>query len=109
MTIVVRPARQLAEALEDRVLGLGVERRGRLVEHQDVGLLAHERARQRDLLPLPARQLRPVLEPAPERRVEPSRERRHELVGAAALDRALDARLVVHVLDAPERRRSRAP
>src|SRR5687768_2146465 len=30
------------EAFEDGVLGLGVERGGRLVEHEDVGLLAHE-------------------------------------------------------------------
>ena len=95
------PLRELPEAREDRVLGLGVERRGRLVEHEDVRLLAHERARQRDLLPLPARQLRPVLEPPPERRIEPARQRRHHLRRPAALDRALDARLVLQVLDAP--------
>ena len=56
--MVVRPCGELAEALEDRVLRLGVERRGGLVEHQDVGLFAHERARERDLLPLAARELR---------------------------------------------------
>ena len=66
MRMVVRPAASVAEALEHGVLRLGVERRGRLVEHQDVRLLAHERARQRDLLPLPARQLDAVVEPAAE-------------------------------------------
>ena len=93
---------ELAEALEDGVLGLGVERGGRLVEHEDVGLLAHEGARQRDLLPLPAGELGAVLEPAPERRVEAARERRHELGRAPARRRALDPRRVVEVLDAPE-------
>ena len=39
-------------ALEQRVLGLGVERRGRLVEHQQQRVVAHEAARQRELLPL---------------------------------------------------------
>ncbi len=48
------PLGERPEPLEDRVLGLGVERRGGLVEHEDVGLLAHERARERHLLPLPA-------------------------------------------------------
>ena len=88
-----RPAlRELPKALEDGVLGLGVERRRRLVEDEDVRLLAHEGAREGDLLPLAAGELRPVLEPAPERRVEPAGERRHEVARAAALDRALDPR-----------------
>ena len=60
---------QAAEALEDLGLGLGVHRRGRLVEHQDVGVLAHERARERDLLPLADRQLLAAVEPAAELRL----------------------------------------
>src|SRR5687768_12862638 len=36
---------ELLEALEDRVLRLGVERRRRLVEDEDLGFLAHEAAR----------------------------------------------------------------
>jgi hypothetical protein len=39
-------------ALEQRVLGLGVERGGGLVEHQQDGSLAHEAAGERELLPL---------------------------------------------------------
>ena len=56
--MVMRPsspcprARRGGVALEQRVLGLGVERRGRLVEHQQQRLVAHEAAGQRELLPL---------------------------------------------------------
>ena len=52
-----RRARAGGVALEQRVLGLGVERRGRLVEHQQQRLVAHEAARQRELLPLAERDL----------------------------------------------------
>ena len=45
-------ARRCRVPLEQRVLGLGVERRGRLVEHQQQRMIAHEAARQRELLPL---------------------------------------------------------
>ena len=44
-------------ALEQRVLGLGVERGGRLVEHEQQRRVAHEAARQRQLLPLAERHL----------------------------------------------------
>ena len=49
------PARRDAGgvALEQRVLGLGVEGGGGLVEHQQQRLVAHEAAGQRQLLPLP--------------------------------------------------------
>src|SRR5580704_3158283 len=78
---------ELSKALEDRVLRLGIERRRGLVEHEDVGVLAHERAREGDLLPLSPRELCTVLKPAPERRIESTGERRHELARAAPLDR----------------------
>ena len=48
--IVIRPfvgagvAGRVGEALEQRVLGLGVERGGRLVEHEQQRVLAHEPA-----------------------------------------------------------------
>ena len=89
----MRPARERAEALEDGVLGLGVERGGRLVEDEDVGLLAHEGARERDLLPLAAGELDAVLEPAAELRVEPFGQTRRRAPSAPPLlDGALDAR-----------------
>ena len=72
--IVMRPSRVLARrggvALEQRVLGFGVERGGRFVEHQQQRPLAHEAARQRELLPLPERQLDAVRPRRPELRVE---------------------------------------
>ena len=54
---VIRPlvavlASRRGEALEQRVLGLGVERGGRLVEHEQQRLVAHEAAGERELLPL---------------------------------------------------------
>ena len=54
---IARPARGGGVALEQRVLGLGVERRGRLVEDEQQRLVAHEAARQRELLPLAERHL----------------------------------------------------
>ena len=103
MRKVVRPARQRAEALEDGVLGLGVERGGGLVEHQDVGLLAHEGARERDLLPLAARELDAVVRPLaelgaePRRRARPPPRRRRR-----APPRAIDARLLGQVRHAAD-------
>ena len=91
---------QGAEALEDRVFGFGVERGGRLVEDQDVSLVAHEGAGQRHLLPLPARQLDAVLEPATELSFHAVREARHQLAGATLLHRARHAQIVLQMLDA---------
>ena len=53
------------------VLGLGVQRRRRLVEHHEQRLLAHHRPAQRELLPLPAGQLRAVRVAGAELGVEP--------------------------------------
>ena len=55
ITIVVRPRISCFERRLDQALGLGVERRGRLVEDQDRRIL-EDRARDRDPLPLAARQ-----------------------------------------------------
>ena len=62
-------------ALEQRVLGLGVERRGRLVEHEQQRVVAHEAAGQRQLLPLAERHLDAVGPGRAELRVEPGGER----------------------------------
>ena len=61
-------AGELAEVLENLRLRLRIHGRGRFIEHQDVGAAAHEGARQRDLLPLPAGEFAPVLEPFAELR-----------------------------------------
>ena len=54
-------AREFGKALEDFVFGPRVERRGRLVEDQHVGV-AHRGAGDRDLLPLAAGQFEAGLE-----------------------------------------------
>src|SRR5580658_10153627 len=59
-------ARQRTEVLEDFRLGPCVHRGRGLIEHEDVSLGAHESTRQRDFLPLTARQLLAVLEPLAE-------------------------------------------
>ena len=59
-------------ALEQRVLGLGIERGRRLVEHEEQRMVAHEAARQRELLPLTERDLDAVVPRDAELRVEPA-------------------------------------
>src|ERR1700723_1934892 len=56
-------ARQLAKMLEHFRFSPRVDGRGRLIEDQDVRLVAHEGAGQGDFLPLTARQFAAVLEP----------------------------------------------
>ena len=50
---------QLSEALEEVILGFGIQRSGRLIENHERGI-AHEAARQRNLLPLAAGELHPA-------------------------------------------------
>ncbi|MNC57359.1 hypothetical protein D3C75_1070160 [compost metagenome] len=75
--------------LEHRRFRRRVECRGRLVEDQDIGIAAHVGARQRDFLPLPARQLQPTGKPAPQLRgvtaIEPLDERRGHAFGGGLL------------------------
>jgi murein L,D-transpeptidase YcbB/YkuD len=61
-------ARETAEVLEHLRFRLRIHRSGRLVEHEDVGTRTHERPRQRDLLPLAARQFASIVEPFAELR-----------------------------------------
>src|SRR5205823_4199385 len=76
------------------VLGFRVERRRRLVEDEDLAV-AHERARERDLLPLPARQLVPLFEPPAEHGVELLRQLLDQRTRTAVVYRPLDARAIV--------------
>ena len=59
MTIVVRPAHQRLERRLHLTLGLRIERRGRLVEHQHRRIL-EQRARDRQPLALAAGELNAV-------------------------------------------------
>ena len=69
-------ARGRRVALEQRVLGLGVERRRRLVEHQEQRTIAHEAAGQRELLPLAEADLHALGPGRAELRLEPGGEPR---------------------------------
>ena len=92
------PSRRRADAgepLEQRVLGLGVERRGRLVEHEQQRLVAHEAARERELLPLTERELDAVAPGRAELGVEAARQAAHHVAGAGALDRGVDRGRIV--------------
>ena len=82
-------------ALEQGVLGLGVEGGGRLVEHEDERLVAHEPAGQRQLLPLPEAHLDALGPGRAELGVEPGVEALDDVVGPGPLDRRDDGRLVV--------------
>ena len=93
--IVTRPfdvggPRRVRVALEQGVLGLGVERRGRLVEHEHERFVAHEPARERELLPLPERDLHAFVPRGSELGVEPEREPLDDVVGTGAPDGGLD-------------------
>ena len=88
-----------SEALEDERFGAGIHRGGRLVEHQDVGSLPHERARQRDLLPLAERELAAALEPAAELRLVGERELGDERGSHALLRGLRPARLLLEGSD----------
>ena len=64
-------ARGLGVAFEQRVLGFRIERGGRLVQHQQQRIRAHEAARQRELLPLAERQIHAARPRRPELGGEP--------------------------------------
>jgi hypothetical protein len=79
-----RCVRLRGEALEERVLGLGVERRGGLVEHAHERPGPHEAAGERELLPLPDRELDAVAPRRTELRVEAARQPLDDVGGARA-------------------------
>src|SRR5262245_61415118 len=85
--------------LEDGRLSPCIHRGRRLVQHEDVGAGAHEGARERDLLPLPARELATALEPAPELRVITLRQLVDHRIGHPLLRGSTPAGLVVEALD----------
>src|SRR5581483_3353105 len=58
-------------------------------------LVAHEAARERDLLPLAERELDAARPGGPELRVETRRQTIHDVLRAATLDGAMDRRLIV--------------
>ena len=95
------PSAEVAEALEHLGLGARVERGGRLVEDEQVGV-AHVGAGDGDLLPLAAREVDAAVEALAERLVVAVRQACDDVVGEAALGRALRCAAVVDVLDAAD-------
>src|SRR5690348_1183315 len=81
-------ARGAREALEQRVLGLGVERRGGLIEDEQHGIVTHEAAGERELLPLAVRDIHTTGPRWPELRVEAG----YESIDDIGCTRALDGR-----------------
>src|SRR5204863_1394888 len=78
--------------------GAGVQRRGRLVENQHLRV-PQIRARERDLLPLPAGELDAIVEPFAEHLIIAERDTRHDGLGLAALGGVADPRGVAKRVD----------
>ena len=90
------------QAFEKVELGLRIECRRRLVEEQNPRVLAHERPRQRDLLPFAAGKVDTRVEPLAERGVVARRQLCDELVRPGLLARAHDRVAVGDVRQAAE-------
>ena len=88
-------ARRRSVALEQRVLGLGVERRGRFIQHEQQRLIAHETARERKFLPLAKTHLDTIRPRRPKLRFEPFDQPLDDVGCAGAVDRGNDGRFVV--------------
>ena len=81
------------------MLGLRIERGGRLIEHQQQGPIAHEAAGERELLPLAEGYLDPLGPGRTELRRKPELEARDHIFGAGAADRSHDRRLLLDARD----------
>ncbi len=97
--VVARLARRGREALEQCVLGLRVERGGGLVEHAEQRRVAHEPTSERELLPLPDRQLDAVVPGRSQLGLEPVRHALDDVGRAGATDRGEHRGLVVDVFE----------
>ena len=93
---------QLREPEKNLVLRTSVERRGGLIENQQLRV-AQVGASQRHLLPFAARQVHAALEASAEHLVVAPRQARGHAVGKAPFRRVSDRRLVLAPLDAPHR------
>ena len=102
-------ARRFGVALEQHVFGLGVERGGRFVEHQQQRPVAHEPARERELLPLAEADLDAARPRRPELRGEPVDQPLDHVRRAGAIDRDDDRGLDRRAAARRQRRRYGAP
>ena len=90
---------QLLEALEDFVLGAGIEGGGGLVEDEELGV-AHVSAAEGDFLPLAAAQIHAAVEAAANHLVVAAGQLGDDAVGQALVGGGFDAGLVQALLDA---------
>ena len=86
---------RLRVAFEQSVLGLGVERGGRFVQHQQQRTIAHEAARQGELLPLAETDLHAFRPGRAELGFEAGGETLHHVRRSGAIDRGRHRGLVV--------------
>ena len=86
-----------AEMFEHFRLRRGVHGGCRFVEHQDIGITAHEGTRQRDFLPLATGQFPAALKPASELRIVAVRHLFYEWRGKSGCCSSLPAFLVVDI------------
>src|ERR1700730_11733381 len=95
------PFRQLPKVLKHLSLRLRVHRCSRLIQHQHIRPSPHKRARERNLLPLPSRQLPPILKPFAQLSLVPRRKGLNELTSPTLLRRLPPSRFVFKELLIP--------
>ena len=95
-------ARGRRVALEQCVFGLGVKRGGGFVEHEQERMIAHEAARERQLLPLAETHFDAARPGRTELRFEAGIQMLDHVIGARASDRGNHGGLVVESRDVAE-------
>ena len=88
-------ARRLRVAGEQRVFGLGVQRRRRLVKNHQQWLLAHVAPREGQFLPLAEAQFLPLGPGRPQLTLQPFRQSFHDVGRARSVDGPRHGRLVI--------------
>src|SRR5579883_34383 len=91
---------QDAKTSKNVVFGLGVERAGRLVEHQNAGV-AHKGPRQRHLLPLAPAQLHTLVKPATKHRLVAIRQTLNHGIGPTLEGCAVDQLDILYLVNLP--------
>src|SRR5581483_2200803 len=91
---------QDAEASEEIVFSLSIERAGWLIKHQNASI-AHKGTRQRHLLPLAPAQLHPLIKPAAKHRLIAIRQTLDHGISPALEGRAVDQFDILYLVNLP--------